>query len=284
MLAADRAGVAMGKRHSDSLRLQLPGGGALQVGISFSDEHSDLAVVYVHGFGSTRVGQKADALEAACARRGWTFASFDFRGHGQSTGTLLDLRGTSLLEDLEVVRAYLAGRGIVRLCPVGSSMGGWVSAWFTLRQPQSVPACVLIAPALDFLRSRWALATESEREQWQRTRRLRVRSDWVDAEIGYGIVEEIDQFPVQKLAKELARPVLIFHGMKDDVVPYQHSLTLAERAFRSEVELRLYSNGDHRLLDYADEMAESACVFIGRNAGPASNPTQTISAPANAGE
>jgi pimeloyl-ACP methyl ester carboxylesterase len=242
----------------------MPGGDALQVQVSAPGEPCEPALVYVHGFGSTGAGQKALALEEACARRGWTFVSFDFRGHGQSTGSLLNLRGSALLEDLEAMREYLLSRGIRRFCPVGSSMGGWTSAWFTLRHPQCVPVCVLIAPALDFLRSRWALATESGREQWKRTGRLRVRSAWVNKEIGYGIVEEIDQFPAQKLAEELVRPLLIFHGMKDDVVPYQHSLTLAERAIRCKIELRLFSNGDHRLLEYATEMAEAACDFVGK--------------------
>src|SRR5581483_4458871 len=140
----------------------LVAGGAIQAYVSYADEHLDWAVVYVHGFGSTRAGVKADALEEACARRGWTFASFDFRGHGASTGTLLELRGTLLLEDLEALRDYLVSRGIPRVCLLGSSMGGWAAAWFAMRHPHSLLACALIAPALRFLESRWALLTESE--------------------------------------------------------------------------------------------------------------------------
>jgi pimeloyl-ACP methyl ester carboxylesterase len=254
----------MPAHRSDSFRLSMPGGHALQVQISAPGQPCDPALIYVHGFGSTRAGQKALALEEACVRRGWTFVSFDFRGHGESSGSLLNLRGSSLLEDLEAVHDCLRNQGILRICPVGSSMGGWTSTWFALRRPQSVPTCVLIAPALDFLVSRWARATESEREQWKRTGRLRVRNAWVDEEIGYGIVEEIDQFPVQKLAEELTTPLLIFHGMKDDVVPYQQSISLAERAMQSKIELRLFNGGDHRLLDYATEMAESACDFVAK--------------------
>jgi pimeloyl-ACP methyl ester carboxylesterase len=254
----------MGVRHSETVRLPLLGGGALQVCLSFQDARQDFALTYVHGFGSTRCGEKAVALEASCARRGWTFVSFDFRGHGQSSGTLLDLRGTLLLEDIGAVRDYLVGRGIPKLCPVGSSMGGWAAAWFALRHPQSVPACVLIAPAIDFLQSRWTLLTETERRRWRETGRLRVKSEWVDADVGYGLAEERDLFPAERLRTELACPVLIFHGMKDDVVSFRHSLALAENLAHPGLELRLFAGGDHRLLSFADEMAEESCRFFAK--------------------
>jgi uncharacterized protein len=254
----------MSQRRSEIVRWPMVDGGLLHIYLSLEHQDQDFAVVYIHGFGSTRSGQKADALEAACGRRGWTFASFDFRGHGQSSGSLLELRGTGLLEDVEAVRDYLVGRGIPRLCPVGSSMGGWAAAWFTLRHPQIVPACVLIAPALDFLRSRWAMLTPAQKEAWRQTGRLRVQSDWVNAELGYGLAEEREDFPAERLAAELTRPMLVFHGLKDDVVDPAHSLSLAQNASTSIVELRFFGKGDHRLFAFSEEMAEESCRFLGR--------------------
>src|SRR5205823_2932316 len=140
----------MESRHANEFRLTLAGDEQLAAYVSYTQEPGESAVVYVHGLGSTRGGEKARALEQACARRGWTFVAFDFRGHGASTGRMVDLCGTRLLEDLEALAEHLAGRGVRRLCPVGSSMGGWAVAWFTLRHPLAVPACVAIAPALDF--------------------------------------------------------------------------------------------------------------------------------------
>ena len=67
-----------------SLQLPLPAGGHLR-GV-FSPGTDGAAVLYVHGFGSAHTGNKGEALAAACARRGWAFAAFDFRGHGRSGG------------------------------------------------------------------------------------------------------------------------------------------------------------------------------------------------------
>src|SRR6266852_5120741 len=251
----------MKAREQKSVSLQLPAGGALLIYVSYTGEPREEAVVYVHGFGSSRSGEKPRALEAACDRRGWTFAAFDFRGHGGSSGALLDLRGSGLLADLETAHAALAERGVRRVYLVGSSMGGWASAWFALRHPDLVIACALIAPAVDFLRQRWSALPEAERRRWKDTGRLRVRNQWIDTELGYGLVEEIDQFPVDRLAAELARPLLIFHGMQDDTVPYEHSLALVRQARYPHIELRLFKDGDHRLMAFKDELAEGACAF-----------------------
>lgn len=255
----------MNARRQESVRLPLLSGGAVQVGVSYPQAPGAWAVLYVHGLGSTRSGEKSIALEAACARRGWTFAALDFRGHGESTGTLLELRGSGLLEDLSAVRDYLAGEGIHRICPVGSSMGGWAAAWFTLRSPQTVPACVLIAPALDFLHNRWAGLSEGEREDWKQSGRLRVRNEWIDTEIGYGLVEEQDDFPFEKLAAEVSRPLLIYHGLRDTTIPALSSIAFVERAAHPDIELRLLKKGDHRLSDYKEEIAEAACDFFARH-------------------
>lgn len=254
----------MTARATESYRLPVPTG-EIQAYRSYSDAARDSAVVFVHGFGSTRQGEKARALEAACAQRGWTFTAFDFRGHGESTGQMVELKGSTLLEDLEALHADLAGRGTRHLYLVGSSMGGWAAAWFTVRHPRLVPACVAIAPAFDFIRHRWSRLSADERADWQRTGRHRVQNEWVDTELGYAMVEEINRFPVERLLADWRTPLLIFHGTADEVVPHHHSIAMAERCPYPGVELRLIQGGDHRLSAWKEEIMDGACEFFARN-------------------
>jgi pimeloyl-ACP methyl ester carboxylesterase len=251
-------------RQTESTRLPHPDGGELHAHLSHRGELGEWAIVYVHGFASNSSGEKAKVIEAACARRGWTYAAFDFRAHGQSTGTLLDLRGSGLLDDLDVVRSWLASRGVRRLCLYGSSMGGWASAWYAVRRLDAVIACALVAPAFNFVRFRWDGLSEVERRQWRETGRLRVRNEWIDVELGAGLLAEIEQYPVSELAARLACPLLTFQGILDDTVPYAHVLDFVQMARNPDIELRLYKDGDHRLLKYKEEMAEAACDFFGR--------------------
>src|ERR1700719_1163146 len=103
----------MNDRTHELVTLPVPAGGTLRGDLySTKGPPGEFALLFVHGFGSLRRGEKASAFEEACARRGWAFAAFDFRGHGESTGTLLDLRCRTLMEDLDAIVAYLEGRGI----------------------------------------------------------------------------------------------------------------------------------------------------------------------------
>jgi pimeloyl-ACP methyl ester carboxylesterase len=250
---------------ADPIALPLPGGGHL-VGdyVPGRGERPDFAVLWVHGFGSHRGGEKAAAVREECLRRGWAFAAFDFRGHGASPGAMHDLRASGLLIELGAIRHFLGEKGHARLGLVGSSMGGFAAAWFAKKHPEAVVGCVLLAPAFGFLHRRWDRLTAAEREAWRRTGRLRVTNDWVDAEIGYGLIEERDRFRPEDLAAGWRTPTLIFHGVADDVVPDTDSLEFLRRVEYPHVELRLLKAGDHRLTAYKDEIAAEACRFFAR--------------------
>lgn len=225
---------------------------------------SPLCVVWLHGFGGHRGGEKSIAVRAECERRGWAFAAFDFRGHGESSDEMLGLTAPRLLEDLSHVRNFLATRGHTRLGLVGSSMGGFAAAWFATRNPECVVGCVFIAPGFIFLERRWSMMTEAEREAWQRTGRHRITSEWVDLEIGYGLVQDREEFTAATLADGWAHPALLFHGCLDDVVPFAASLDFLRDVPFSDVEVRLFKDGDHRLAAYKDEIAAGVGRFFAR--------------------
>jgi pimeloyl-ACP methyl ester carboxylesterase len=221
-------------------------------------------VLYVHGFGSHRQGAKTTAVQAACARRGWSCAAFDFRSHGESSGTMRQLRLSGLQSDLEAISAYLAGQGIRRLFLVGSSMGGLASAWFALTHPDIVPAMTLLAPAFRFLEHRWNDLSEQDRRLWLEQGVHRFRNQWLDVELEIGLINERDRYEVDELIQRWQTPALIFHGLKDESVPWQDTLDVVQRTSFTGIQLRLLGDGDHRLLAYRDEMAEEACRFFAR--------------------
>ena len=95
--------------------------------------------------------------------------------------------------------------------------------------------------------------------------RLHIRSEWIDLELGAGLIAELEEFLPDRLAAELSRPLLIFHGVQDDTIPYTGSVLFVERAARPVIELRLLKNGDHRLTAFKDEIAEAASDFFARH-------------------
>jgi alpha-beta hydrolase superfamily lysophospholipase len=180
-----------------------------------------------------------------------------------------ELRVSRLLEDLAAIAAWLEERGHTRLGLVASSMGGFAATWFTLQRHELVAGCVLVAPAFGFLERPWERLSELERETWRKTDRLRVKNEWVDTEIGYGLLEERDLFRPGELAARWKSPALLFHGVGDDVVPASDSLTFINAVTFPDVELRLLKAGDHRMTAFKDVIAAESIRFFERLADSA---------------
>ena len=242
----------------DEVRAELPGGGHL-VGDHLAG--GPLTLLFVHGFGGVRRGEKSLALAAECARRGHGFAAFDFHSHGQTGGPMSELRPSRLLGDMAAVYRYLEAAGAEHVVPVGSSMGGWAAAWSALDPAAHLPGVVLLAPALRFPDARWLDLSPQLREAWRRTGRLRVSNRWIDIDLGYDFVEDVERYPFDKLADAWTLPALIVHGTQDDVIPFRQSVEFVERVGRPQVELRPIDGGDHRLTGHAPLLARLACDF-----------------------
>jgi len=251
----------MGGRRTEKLELKAPDGQKLRGVYSWAPGRKTTpVVVFAHGFGSVRAGEKSVALEAECARRGWAFAACDFRGHGESDGTMLELRGRRLIEDLDTITREAANRAGSPLFLFGSSMGGWASAWFAVKHPGRVAACAFVAPAFRFLE--WKKLRAVGRGEWRRTGRLRVRNEFVDVEIDYALTADANDYLFETLAAEFRAPAIIFHGMADEIAPYSLSVEFAARCAVGDIELVLFKSGDHRLNREREKLAFAACEFF----------------------
>ncbi|MBS1810795.1 MAG: alpha/beta fold hydrolase [Acidobacteria bacterium] len=217
-------------------------------------------VIFAHGLGSTRNGEKAHALELECEKRVWAFAAFDFHGHGESVGTMQDLRGSRLLEDLKAITDWATTRGHQTIFLVGSSMGGWAASWFSALHVGRITACAFIAPAFRFLE--FKRLTELERETWRQMGSLEVVNQWIDLALDYGLHAEAETYPFDLLVERFHTPSLIFHGMQDDTVSYHLSLEFAKRCTATEIQLWLINNGDHRLNAHKEMLARASCDFF----------------------
>lgn len=149
-----------------------------------------IAVLFCNGFRSAMTGgTKARALEDHCARRGWDFCAFDYRGHGRSAGARFEeCTLTDWIADaarvLDVLRAPGGGRREARASPavvlVGSSMGAWIALHLASRRnhgrggggrsdaaARPVGGILGIAAAHDFLQDLYASSSPERRAAWR---------------------------------------------------------------------------------------------------------------------
>ncbi|MEM7482045.1 MAG: alpha/beta hydrolase [Acidobacteriota bacterium] len=246
----------------ETFRLET-GAGALAVRLSRpEDADSDRAMLYLHGFGSSQEGEKADLFRRRAVAAGLAFCSFDFRGHGASGGSMEELSLSRNLEDIGRVDAALTERGFGRRVLFGSSMGGASAMWWAARHPGRVEAAIHLAPALELAAGLAAVAGEDGMARWERDGYLRFATELVEVDLGWDLWRDLEAYPVEDLRSLYRTPTLIFQGMQDASVPWRGVMEFVAGCAFQEIRLELFADGDHRLLDRLDRLWELTAGFL----------------------
>ena len=210
-------------------------------------EGASPGVVWLGGFKSEMIGNKARSLDAWSARSGRAFLRFDYFGHGQSSGDFRKATVSRWRDDaLAMIDRHTNGPQIL----VGSSMGAWIALLCALARVPRVKGLLLIAPATDFTEALlWQRMTEEARTA------VVEKGEWL-APSSYSpepyaitrvLIEDgrkhllLDRGPLR-----LNIPVRVLQGMRDPDVPWQHAVRLVEH-IEGDARLTLVKNGDHRL-------------------------------------
>ncbi|MGH9381037.1 MAG: alpha/beta hydrolase [Thermoanaerobaculia bacterium] len=219
------------------------------------------AVLYLHGFGSHQGGEKAEYFRGRAVEAGLAFCSFDFRGHGASDGDTLGLSLTRNLEEVARVRCELEARHLRPLVLLGSSMGGLTALWHAARHPLGLAAGLAVAPALGFAEALEELLGDTNMRRWQEDGRLRFLNEVGEADVGWGLVEDLQLYDERKLAAELRTPFLLFQGQRDETVDWRRVRAFTESC-RCGVALELIPDGNHRLIEHLDAMWDRCLDFL----------------------
>lgn len=227
--------------------------------------------LYLHGLGSHRHGEKATFLAAEFAARGFGFARFDFRGHGESSGAFERLSLSRLLEDVAAITMHLAaGAGAPpprALLLIGASLGGLVAAWHALLQPIApVPIAgqVLIAPAFRLLERYLEQVGPKGRQRWERDGSCRFTGPWFTFELGWAAVLDARRYPHARLLAESRVPTLLFHGDADATSPLAESRRFAAEC-AAPTRLDVVAGGDHRLTAHKERLRDAIVRFAERD-------------------
>jgi len=201
-------------------------------------------IVYLHGFASTPLSTKAQFFKAR------------FDGHPFEIPQLDggEFEKLTVTGQLQIVDQAVRGDPVIMM---GSSLGGYLAALYAARHA-NVEHMVLLAPALEFP-SRWRHRfTDAEMNEWQRSgvRNFYHYGYKQDRALGYQFVEDALKY---EDAPEFRQPALIFHGLRDDVVPPEVSRRFAARC--PNVQLQLVNSG-HELTDVLDWLWKRTARFL----------------------
>jgi pimeloyl-ACP methyl ester carboxylesterase len=204
-------------------------------------------VVFLGGFASDMTGTKASFLHDRCAEAGLGYLRFDYQGHGQSGGAFEDGTIGLWLEDtLAAFDRLTAGPQLV----IGSSMGGWLGLLLAVARPDRVAALVGISAAPDFTEDLiWAQLSADQRAQLQKDGRIADPTAPPDqqAPITLRLIEEGRKHLILRAPIGLKCPVHLLQSQRDNEVPWQHALRIAEQIAHDDVRVTLIKDSDHRL-------------------------------------
>jgi hypothetical protein len=206
-----------------------------------------MRVVYLHGFASSPQSSKAQFF-----LRRFTERDVAVEIPQLDAG---DFEHLTITGQLEVVDRMVGNTPSILM---GSSLGGYLSALYAVRHPQSVEKLILMAPAFQFPK-RWRVRyPQEELEAWRRTGSARVYHYGYKEErdLAYGLIEDAQAYEGEP---DFRQPALIFHGIHDPVVP----VGLSEDFARSHpaVTLMEFESG-HELTDVLEPMWSAVKKFL----------------------
>ena len=217
-------------------------------------------VIHLHGLGSSPLSDKAVVLGERLRRLGVVYLVPDLEVPSFERLTL-----TAVIARV----AELASTTPGPLALVGSSFGGLAAVHLLDRHRQGaasrIERLVLLAPAFDLLGDAEARRERGELgddwlENWRRDGSLPLphSASGEERPVHYELVEDLRGY--DSFAVDVELPTLIFHGRRDESVPYQQSVRFAAK--RSNVELRLLDT-DHRLTGELEAIGDGIIEFLG---------------------
>jgi pimeloyl-ACP methyl ester carboxylesterase len=177
---------------------------------------TERAVIVCPGFTSNKDLVRHERLGQALAAEGVALLRIDFGGTGESDKREITVAGE--VDDLKSAMKYLRSRGYNRLGFLGESLGGLVCLE---AYDENIVAMVLLAPVT---RNRPSLTLSAEQEQALESNGYFIlKNGRGDFTIPKSYIDERNNVDRQKLLSRIKIPVLIVHGLADDIIPISDS-------------------------------------------------------------
>ncbi|WP_187275826.1 alpha/beta hydrolase family protein [Parahaliea aestuarii] len=224
----------------------LPIHGYLTIPTGQEDGQAPPLVLLPHGGPNARDSAEFDWMRQYFASRGYAVFQPNFRG---STGYGSEFEDAGLREwggkmqsDLDDGVQALIDAGLVdpdKICAVGASYGGYAALMGVITRPERYRCAVAFAPVSN-LGSMYNHVRDSfgDTDYWVKSIGSRFEDD-----------HHKSLSPAFLVTRETP-PVLLFHGDKDTVVPYEQSLFLSrnlKKAGNREGRLEVFDGEDHWL-------------------------------------
>jgi pimeloyl-ACP methyl ester carboxylesterase len=263
--------------------------GALTLNASLekSADWPQRVILMTHGTLAHNKMEIMSSLQSLLKQRGYSSLSInlsyaiDKRASAMyDCATPLRHKHTDALDEIGAWLSFLKQQGAKDVTLLGHSRGGNQTAWFTAeRDDSAVQRVVLIAPATwsaDHAAQNYQntngkalaplvakAAAQKGNTLLQHTDLLYCKDTKVSAASFLSYYQTEPRFDTPTLLPKISKPVLVFAGSEDTVVP-DVAQKFGPLADGKKVQLKTITGADHFFLDlYASDIADAVATFVG---------------------
>lgn len=211
-------------------------------------KRSKKTIIFLHGLMSNMDGVKSKFLSDYAKKNNFSFLTFDFRGHGKSSGEFVNYGVIDWYDDLNNTIKYL---NISKFILIGSSMGGWVAIYFALKYPKKVEKLIGIAPAPDFTIN--LILRELSKSQLNKIKNNKIVKKKVSQNFYYqyspNLFKNSSAALICNIKKKFDKEVIFFHGGKDRSLPFDYNDQFLKNSNFSNLKIIILKHADHGMSD-----------------------------------
>lgn len=183
--------------------------------------------LFAHCFTCGKDVVAATRIARSLADQGIGVLRFDFTGLGSSEGDFANTTFSSNVSDLEAAADFLATEYRAPRLLIGHSLGG-AAVLVAARRLESVEAVVTIAAPATPQHVKHLFADHSCDIRTEG--RAQVSIGGRSFELGAELLEDLEQWPLEKTVGELRKPLLIFHSPLDTTVSVDEAAKIFKAA------------------------------------------------------
>lgn len=218
-------------------------------------------VILMHGFMANKKLNPLKSISQALESNGIASIRFDFNGHGNSYGKFCNMTVENEIEDARIVYHYVRNLDFVsEISLLGHSQGGVVAGMLAGELGSRICSLIQLAPAAvlkdDALNG---VLMGNHYDPANPPKHL-----WVMChKVGQDFFKVAQNLPIYEVSSKYKGPVLLIHGKKDKIVPYQYSERYDEIYQNSQI--ILLDEENHMMNNNRDIIVEECVNFISKH-------------------
>ncbi len=213
----------------------------------FIQKNSKMTIVFFHGFMSDMIGAKPMAIQKFCRNKKLNFLKFEYSGHGKSKGEFTKGNISKWTDEAkQLIRAKIKNNKNIIF--IGSSMGSWIALNLFSYFKKQIKGFMGIASAPEFLEDlMWRKFSKKIKKTILREKIYNLKHGDYTYPITKQLIFDGRKNKILNNKINLKIPIVLFHGLKDEVVPLTVSKKILKICKKSQKKLIKIKNGNHSL-------------------------------------